>query len=167
MNLPTDVLYLGRVYRPPDRSVLSFALEMLDLMERNINVAGKLLLTGDFNIRINDLNYPESNTFLHLLKCCGITNQIRLTSHESASTIDLIITSEGTNYIKDPGQGRQFSDHHMVVFNVITTKGLSSIKETTYQKIKDINAAQFQTDIIKCLGLYYFNTLSPDNCVQT
>ena len=143
---------------------------MLDLMERSINVAGKLVLTGDFNIRINDKNCPETNTFLDLLRCLGLINHIRFATHESASTIDLVITPSGTNYVRNSQQGRLFSDHHIVVFNVITTKGstkgLSSIKETTYQKIKDINTAQFQTDIAKCLELYDFNSLSPDDCVQ-
>ena len=134
VNLPTDVLHPVAVYRPPDRR---FALDMLDLMKRSINVVGKLVPTGDFNIRINDINCPEmTNTFLDLLECLGLTNQIRFATHESSSSIDLVITPEGTNYIRDPKQGRLFSHHHIVVFNVITTKGLSSIKETTYWKIR-------------------------------
>ena len=165
--LPAYVLPLVTIYRSLDKSVLSFDLDMLDLMERKINVAGQLGLTGNFNIRINDVNCPETNTFLDLLECLGLTNHIRFATHESASTIELVITPEGTNYIRDPQQGRLFYDHYIVVFNVITTKGLSSIKETTYWKIKYINTALFQGDITKCLESYDFNTLSPDDCVQT
>ena len=115
INLPTNVLHLVAVYRPPDRSVLHFALDMLDLTERSINVAGKLILSGNSNIRINDINCPETNTFLDLLECFGLTNHIRFTTHKSTSTITLVIFPKGTNYIWDPRQGRLFSDHHIVV----------------------------------------------------
>ena len=102
VDLPTNVLHLVVVYRPPHRSVLSFALEMLDMMERGINVAGKLVLSGNFNIKGNDINCPETNTFLDLLICFGLSNHIRFATHKFASTIDLVITPKGTYYIRDP-----------------------------------------------------------------
>ena len=146
------------VYKSPNRSVLSFALDILDLMQRSINVADMLVLTGGINIRINDINCPETNTFLDLLKCLGLTNHIRFATHESASTIDLVITPKGTDYIRDPWQGRLFSDHHIVVFNVITTKGSSSIKETTY-----VLCSKLQPDSLGCSGYPFPNKAQMHN----
>ena len=53
VSLPGLSLNMAVIYRPPDKSVLSFVNDFLDYMERNINSTGKLLLTGDFNIHVN------------------------------------------------------------------------------------------------------------------
>ena len=47
VSLPGLSLKLAVIYRPPDKSVLSFANDFLHHMGRNINSTGKLLLTGD------------------------------------------------------------------------------------------------------------------------
>ena len=65
------------IYRPPDKLVHSFVNDFLDYMERNINSTGKLLLTGDFNIHVNDLDSPDTNTFLDVLDSFGLQNHIR------------------------------------------------------------------------------------------
>ena len=44
VSLPGLSLNMVVIYRPPDKSVLSFANDFLDYMERNINSPGKLLL---------------------------------------------------------------------------------------------------------------------------
>ena len=41
-------------------------------MERNINSTGKLLLTGDFNIHVNDLESPDATTLLDVWDSFGL-----------------------------------------------------------------------------------------------
>ena len=62
-------------------------------MERNINSSGKLLLTGDFNIYVNNLESPDTNTFLDVLDSFGLHNHIGFLTHHLNNTLDLVITS--------------------------------------------------------------------------
>ena len=45
-------------------------------MEKNINSTGKLVLTGDFNIHINDKSNPDSIIFHDILDSFGVVNHV-------------------------------------------------------------------------------------------
>ena len=60
VTLPNNTINLSVIYRPPDKSDLSFADDFLNYMESNINSAGKNLFIGDFNIHVK--NQSNSNT---------------------------------------------------------------------------------------------------------
>ena len=92
VSLPGLSLNIAVIYRPPDKLVHSFVNDFLDYMEMNINSTGKLLLTGDFNIHINDTESPDANTFLDVLDSFGPQNHIRFPTHHLNNTLDLVIT---------------------------------------------------------------------------
>ena len=143
VSLPGLSLNLAVIYRPPDKSLLSFATDFLDYMERNINSTGKLLLTGDFNIHVNDLESPDTNTFLAILDSFGLHNHISFPTHHLNNSLDLVIASGQDNLTESSTPGRLFSDHNIVYFNLTTSKQSNNIKETTYRKLKHINMANF------------------------
>ena len=122
VSLPGLSLNMAVIYRPPDKSVLSFANDFLDYMERNINSTSKLLLTGDFNIYVNDLESPDTNTFLDVLDSFGLHNHISFLTHCLNNTLDLVITLGQDNIIESSTLGRLFSDHNVVYFNLTTSK---------------------------------------------
>ena len=122
VSLPGLSLNLTVIYRPLDKSVLSFANDSLDYMERNINSTGKLLLTGDYNIHVNDLESLDTNTFLDVLDSCVLHNHISFPTHHLNNTLDLVITSGQDNFIDSSNLGRLFSDHNIVYFNLTTSK---------------------------------------------
>ena len=72
LSLPGLSLNMAVIYRPPDKLVCSFVSDFLDYVERNIKSTGKLLLTGDFNIHVNDPESPDANTFLDVLGRFGL-----------------------------------------------------------------------------------------------
>ena len=120
--LPGLSLNLAVIYRPLDKSVLSFANDFLDHMEMNINSTGELLLTGNFNIHVNDLESPDTNTFLDVLDSIGLHIHISFPTHCLNNTVDLVITSGQDNFIESSPLGRLFSDHNIVYFNLTTSK---------------------------------------------
>ena len=93
-------LNMAVIYRPPNKLVLSFVSDFLDYMERNTNSTGKLLLTGDFNIHMNDLESPDTNTFLDVLDSFCLQNDISFPTHCLNNTLDLVITSGQDNLLK-------------------------------------------------------------------
>ena len=91
-------------------------------MESNINSTDKLLLTGDFNIYVNDLESPDINTFLDVLDSFVLHNHISFLTHHPNNTPDLGITSGQDNFIESSTPSRLFSDHNIVYFNLTTFK---------------------------------------------
>ena len=147
VSLPGLSLNMAVMYRPPNKSVLSFANDLLDYMERNINSPGKLLLTGDFNIHVNNLESPDTNTFLDVLDSFGLHFDIEFLTHCLNNTLDLVITSGQDKFIESSRPSRLFSDHNMVYFNLTTPKQSYKTKEIIYRKLKNINIANFSKDV--------------------
>ena len=169
VSLPGLSLNLAGIYRPPDKSVLSFANDLLDYMERNINSTGKLLLTGNFNIHINNLESADTNTFRNVLDSFGLHNHINYWIHHLNNTLDLVITSGQDNFIESSTLGRLFSDHNIVYFNLTISKQSNNIKETTYRKLKNINMANFNR-MWKCISpttiLIHCHWLEKSDCTE-
>ena len=166
VSLPGLSLNMAAIYRPPDKPVSSFVNEFLDYMERNINSTGKLLLTGDFNIHVNDPESPDANTFLDVLDSFGLQNHIRFPTHHLNNTLDLVITSCNDNIIESSTPGRLFPDHNIVYFNLTTFKQPNNIKEITYRKLKSINMTNFNKDVELHLTLHYSDMLSLSEKIQ-
>ena len=141
--LPGPSLNMAVIYRPPDKSVCSFVNDFLDYMERNINSTGKLSLTGDFDIHVNDLESSDANTFLDVLDSFGLQNHIIFPTHHFNNMLDLVITSCNDNFIESSTPDRLFSDHNIVYFNLMTFKQPNIIKEISYRKLKNINMTNF------------------------
>ena len=169
VSLPGLSLNLTVIYRPPGKLVHSFGSDFLDYMERNINSTGKLLLTGDFNIHINDLESPDANTFLDVLDSFGLQNHISFPTHHLNNTLDLVITPCNNNFIESSTPGRLFSDHNIVYFNITTFKQPNTIKEITNRKLKNINMTNFNKDVEQHLNTHYSDKLSLRNfnCTET
>ena len=56
VSLPGLTLNMAVIYRPPDKPIRSFVSDFLDYMERNINLTGKLLLTGTLTFMLMNQN---------------------------------------------------------------------------------------------------------------
>ena len=160
VSVPGLSLNMKVIYRPPDKLVHSFVNDFLDYMERNINSTVKLLLTGDFNIHVNDPESPDANTFLDVLDSFGLQNHISFPTHHLNITLDLVITSCNDNFIESSTSGRLFSDHNTVYFNLTTFKQPNTIKEITYRKLKNINMTNFNKDMELHLTTHYSDMLS-------
>ena len=76
VKLPGLSINLAVIYRPPERSVLQFMMDILEYMEMNVNTTGNIILTGDFNIKMNNSDDLDINTFSDLLDSFDLVNDI-------------------------------------------------------------------------------------------
>ena len=150
------------IYQPPNKSVLAFKKDFLDYMEKNINASGKTLLIGDFNIKVNDPNCSDNELFTELLDSFGLVNHTQFTTHEHENTLDLMITSERETFAKDPSQDRIFSDHNVVVYDMVSTKIPKPPKETRYRKYKAIDTDSFGWELAEAIGSLNLDSMSPN-----
>ena len=80
--------------------------------------------------------------------------------------LDLVITRGDTNFIRNPCQGRLFSDHNIVHFQVVKTKQPSEFKVSKYRKFKDIVRENFQKDISESVDQLDLENLGPADCLH-
>ena len=166
IKLPGLSINLAVIYRPPERSVLQFAMDMLEYMEMNVNTTGNIILTGDFNIKMNNPDDPDMNTLSDLLDSFDLVNHVRFPTHRSMNTLDLVITRGDTNFVRNPSQGRLFLDHNIVHFQVVTAKQPADFKVCKYRKLKNIVRENFQKDISESVEQLDLENLGPAECLH-
>ena len=135
-------------------------------MEKNINDSGKTLLTGDFNIKVNDPSCSDTEVFTELLDSFGLVNHIQFATQEHENSLDLTITLERETFVKNPSQGRLFSDLNMVLYDVVSTKLPKPPKETRYRKYKATDTGSFGQDLAEAIASLNLDSISPNECVS-
>ena len=135
VNLPRSTIIMSVIYRPPNSSVPVFATEFLDLIETSINENGKLLILGD----LNNPNSPDTNILQDVLNSLDLHNHITFPTHRLHNTLDLIITEHHESFIKKLNQGRLFSDHYLINFEMAFTSTSVGQKISTFRKMKSID----------------------------
>ena len=79
------------VDRKQEVAFITFVDEFVSPIERYITDTAKLLLLGDFTFHINELAYPNADTFHDLLECFNHKNNIFIPMHTSNNTLDLVL----------------------------------------------------------------------------
>ena len=98
-------LVLAIVYRPPRSRVNNTAMsvflnEMTYFLTSLAVRPGELLVTGDFNIHVDDTNDPNSRRFLDILDSLNLVQHVTEPTHKAGHTLDLVMYSQGWWYLK-------------------------------------------------------------------
>lgn len=95
--LPVGNLRLFNIYRPPDTSQYStpfadFIAEFSSFLSFAATTPGKFLITGDFNIHVNDPSDIHASQFLSMLSSVNLLQHVTFPTHVLGNTLDLVIT---------------------------------------------------------------------------
>ena len=82
------------VYRPPDGSIPQFLDSFTELLVDIVASNTELVILGDFNIHVNDVNDPNANIFLDIMTAPGLRQHVRGPTHKSGNCLDLIFTEK-------------------------------------------------------------------------
>ena len=101
LKLPHSKLSLFNIYRPPSSSSVksrdssSFS-QFLDDFQTLISFISTsphdFLITGDFNIHVDDLTDSNALQFISLLDLANLTQHVSFPTHRLSHTLDLVIT---------------------------------------------------------------------------
>ena len=148
MNFKGLVVNLYVIYHFPNTSVIQFCDELSDLLEENIvSDHGVLLLTGNFNIHMDNLQNPDTIIFSDFLESFGLINFVGFPTHQSHHMLDLFITHQ-SSIIKSVPQGEFFSDHCFIYALLHLDCPTPKPKTVSYRKLKGINTTKFNKDIM-------------------
>ena len=109
-----------------------------------------LLITGDFNIHVDDVRDSDAIRFLDLLDSMGLEQHVDKPTHISGHTLDLMITRCSDTLIgTKPRPDYLFSDHFTVTCDLILGRPAPSVKKVFYRRIKGIDTGKFKDDILR------------------
>ena len=157
------------VYRPPysnnHRATVSvFFREFSEYLESILLTTAPLVITGDFNIHVDNIDDQDAVRFCELLESVNLELHVNQPTHVHGHTLDLIITRKSEVIIKStPVPVYLFSDHFSLLCDLDLNKPQLSVKNIALRKINEVDIQMFIHDI--CVS-DLFNTISqetPDN----
>ena len=87
------------------------------------------------------------STFLDILDSFNLVNKVDKPTHRLSNTFDLVIHNADSNIIPSIKVDRLFSDHNIVLFNILLPHTIITSKVKVYRKFKNINPDTFMKDI--------------------
>jgi hypothetical protein len=152
VTLPKTSLTIFNVYRPPDSSSHTdsfgtFLKEFQTQLATMATTPHPFLITGDFNIHIENSANSHSASFLSLLNDANLTQHVHTPTHVHGHTLDLVISHSSLNpdvqcLTSTP------SDH----FPILTSLNIQSPEHVQppsqpYRRIASIDPVLFANDI--------------------
>ena len=144
----TSFLNILGVYRPLGGSIPQFLDNFMELLVDIVTSSTNLVVLGDFNIHVNDIDDPNTSIFLDTMTALGLKQHVRGPTHKSGNCLDLIFTEEmsRTKAIRC-SQSMSVSDHNSIQCILNIPKEDYAQKEVTYRKLKEVDLAQFVDDM--------------------
>ena len=107
-----------------------------------------IILTGDFNIHMNNTSNNYANQFKDLLSAHGLIQHITTPTHRYGHCLDLMITRENTlplisNITIHPG----LSDHYGIITDMNLTKPKMPTISVSTRRWKNVNIQDLCFDI--------------------
>ncbi|XP_072050218.1 uncharacterized protein [Amphiura filiformis] len=142
-------LRLFVIYRPPrnDENKLTssmFLEEFSSLLESLTVLPGKLLMTGYFNVHVDNEEDREAFLFSNLLQSFGLCQHITGPTHKKGHTLHLIISRDEDDIVTSPSVYWDMpSDHAAVKCYVNIFKPGPSIKRVESRRLRDIDSETF------------------------
>jgi len=149
-SITTAPYTLLNIYRPPASSKATFLLEFNSLLEDFISSSSELIITGDFNLHVNNSLAPYVSSFLDLLDTFNLTQHIAFPTHDSDNTLDLLITRSTSSLVSSTDcTYTPISDHRFIssTLSIPTNSRPPRVIKPT-RKINSINITNFSNDIL-------------------
>ena len=153
VNSASKSLRLVVIYRPPpskknNTTASMFLNEFSTLIERLSVIATSILLTGDFNIHVDDTNDTVAKKFLDMLVSADLRQLVTGSTHRHGHTLDLLITRQADDTVHHIELDHSLpSDHAAVMMTVEISKPDCTRLSITSRNLRNINLEDFRHDI--------------------
>jgi hypothetical protein len=154
----TDIFTFLVIYRPPTSainkcSVADFLDEFTTLLESVVNATGHLVILGDFNIRMDVVDCPDTSRFLDLLLSFGLCQHVQDLTHEKGHSIDLVITRTADQCLSPIKIDFSLpSDHAALHFKTTMSRSQPTKSVTAHRPLKAIDQEMFRQQLSTALS---------------
>ena len=147
INTNNRTFDLIAIYRPPNGpSITEFTTSFCLFLEDIISNSNDFLITGDFNIHVNDWNNTDALNFLDIIDAIGLIQHVKFPTQNSGNTLDLVLTNYSSKLIKKCSQGSYLSDHCAIDLQLDLHKKKSHGTVTTGRKWKLLSIEKLLED---------------------
>ena len=134
------------IYHPPQGtdpkvSNANFLDQLTNLLSHVIPKHRDIIIMGDFNIHINNLEDRDAQILNDTLKAFNLRQHINIPTHNLGHTIDLIITPN--NYTGSLVPGSYISDHRMITLSTNIPKPKAKAETKKVCSLTDNKIQQF------------------------
>ena len=127
-----------------------------------------LVISGDFNLHLDDLRDNDTKKFMDLLETFSLSQHVSGPTHLSGHTLDLIVTRSSDDVVlASPKATFPISDHFIIQCPIGFPRPALSCKELTFRKLKNIDIAEFSADIassVLCASVHWDNIDALSDC---
>ena len=154
LQLPSAKLTVYNIYRPPPsnkhKSKFSeFLQEFQDLLSTAMATAHEFIITGDFNIHVDDPKDNNAKNFLSILAATNLHQLVNFPTHNKGHTLDLVIVSANSSLQPTIDHTEVTSSDHFPIFTSlhIAPPPPQSPVFTSFRRIASIDTYAFIEDI--------------------
>ena len=144
-NISNMLLTLVGIYHPPysDMTKVTDAMfldGLAEFLETTLTTYSNIVVSGDFNLHIDDISNLDAQVFLDLMTVFGLQNHVHFKMHISGHTLDLILNECISQVsIKNVEHSQFLLDHLSIVAHLSVDKTPLKKKECNYRKINKID----------------------------
>ena len=103
------------IYHPPGNTPTRLLDEVSQLVQYYMTNHKNLVMLGDFNVAVQDLNNPDSLAFFDTMEALGQVQHIEKPTHQLGNTLDHIYTESLDQLgVQHTFIGSYISDHRLV-----------------------------------------------------
>ena len=135
-------------------NVPDFCKDFDDYLDSLVQLPGKVIIAGDFNIHVEDPTNPDTRKFMQILTNYGLIQHVSSSTHISGGILDLVITRKNScDYLDIKNieiiDTTTSSDHSLITFSCSFAHQNKSAKvHMTGRKIGDIDIQKFKEDLL-------------------
>ena len=135
--------------KPAEEATIStFFLELSDYLECIVLCQEQLLISGDFNVHVDNAVDTDAIKRIDLLESCGLQQHVASPTHKHDHTLDLILSRQSDQLLGNtPHISRYFSDHATVLCSIRSDKPPLSVQKVSYQKLQSVNVVSLNEDL--------------------
>ena len=147
-------LSLLAMYHPPPSSnhrhtVNEFVTEFVNfLADKLVNFMGDLIIAGDVNIHVNDVDSMDVRQFLDAMEALGFDQLVDFCTHKSGNILDLMFTCIGNKIkcgnIKSDGF---ISDHCLIQSQLNLVQNSHSLVHKASRNFRDVDFESFWNNV--------------------
>ena len=124
------------LYHPPEQSSSIFIDNFLDMLESLLLETDSLIISGDFNLHVNDIFNADAIFFLEAITALVLNQHVKSPTHNKGNILDLIITEDATRVNVTRCVPLDFISDHRLVAGELNIKKEHPVKnDVTVNKL--------------------------------
>ena len=158
LKLFNSKLTVFNIYRPPPantttRKAVPFSLfltEFDSLLSLAATIPHEFVITGDFNLHIDNPSDSQTKQFLSVLDSTNLIQHVSFPTHRDHHTLDLVITATASSLHPVIDYSPVSPSDHFPIFSSLTISPLPPLPLTqfTFRCFKSISISKFTRDIL-------------------